>query len=141
MNIGRDNNHKGSHNGVSFLVDNLKHQFIDTLHHVLTVTLESRLKAGIIEELPHDQTGLIRRALPKLVQLHHQLVLLVELEGYLPQLGSRLACLRLLLHERAHEGHLPHARRDRRDDQGWTEELLGGDDHLADIGLQFVLDP
>jgi len=114
-----------SHNGVTlFLIDNLHHQFIDSLDHVLAVALQAGLHAGIVEELPDNQAGLFGGVLSKFVEVDHELIGLVELESDVPQLRPRLACLGLFLHEGAHEGHLAHARSDGRDDQGWSQELL-----------------
>lgn len=111
------------------------------MDHILAVALQAGLDAGIIEQLPDHQAGLLWGVLSKFVEVDHQLIGLVELESDVPQLRPRLACLGLLLHEGAHEGHLAHAWGDGGDDQGWSEEFFVWDDHFADIGLQFVLDP
>lgn len=122
-------------------MDDFEHELVDPLDHIPAVALQSCLHAGVVEHLPHDQTGFVGRVLPVLVEFHHQLVLLVELESDVPQFSPWLSRLRLLLHQVAHEGHLPHAGCDGGDDQCGAEHVFGGNHHLGHVGLQLVLDP
>lgn len=82
-----------NHSHYFLAVDDLEHHLVDPFDHALSVALEAGLDAGVVEQLPHDEVGVLGRFLPELVELDNQVVILIVLESQIPEFHPRLAGL------------------------------------------------
>ena len=74
-----------------FFFDDAFHHLVDSFDHVFGIVLESRLHAGIVEQLANYHACIFTLLLSVRIQFDDQRVRLVVLESYIPQLCSGLS--------------------------------------------------